>query len=473
MLPLLTLTAADLQHLLTTTTLTSQDLILQYLSQIASQNLIGASLHAIISTAPLDQVLARAKLLDEERARSGSRGPLHGIPIVVKDKLCTPSLGMDTTCGSYLLKGQRAVRDAVAIQKLQDAGAIILAKANLTELGHKKGVSLTSGGSAVGGQTQSPYVRGGVRSDAMPLGHSTPAGSSSGSAVAVAAGCCPIAIGTESDGSPGGEPYDTIGVLAKGCEDIGSVLNVLMDQKLHLSTGRSWTGISIGLVDLKEWWLPEPYLESKPESYQEQVLAAVEQAMEDIQNRGGRVFRSTPLITMPEFERNIPDAKGLHDVMNHPFRKSFEEFLSLFPNCPAKTLKDVIDFNKNHADFELPSEAPDQDLLPMAEEHSMRPEVFEQAERLMRDRTTSSLTECMKEKRLDVIMACGDGLLPPFSAASGCLIGAVPLGFAEFNNRAFGMHMIAEADQEEKLLNIMRLWEDTFPNARKPPDLAS
>lgn len=90
---------------------------------------------------------------------------------MVKDQFCTPSLGMDTTCGSFLLKGQKAIEDAVAIQKLQDAGATILAKANLTELGHKKGVKLTSGWSAVGGQTQSPYVRGGVRSDAMPLGH--------------------------------------------------------------------------------------------------------------------------------------------------------------------------------------------------------------------------------------------------------------------------------------------------------------
>ena len=205
MLPLLRLTASELQHLLTTTSLTSQDITLQCLSQIASHNHAGACLNAIISVPSHAQVLARAKLLDDERSQSGSRrvgrGPLHGIPVVVKDQFCTPSLGMDTTCGSFLLKGQKAIEDAVAIRKLQDAGAIILGKANLTELGHKKGVKLTSGWSAVGGQTQSPYVRGGVRSDAMPLGHSTPAGSSSGNAVAVAAGFCPVAIGTESDGS--------------------------------------------------------------------------------------------------------------------------------------------------------------------------------------------------------------------------------------------------------------------------------
>ncbi|KAI4270247.1 MAG: hypothetical protein L6R38_007190 [Xanthoria sp. 2 TBL-2021] len=275
---------------------------------------------------------------------------------------------MDTTCGSFLLKSQKAIKDAIAIQKLQDAGAIILAKANLTELGHKMGIKLTSGWSAVGGQTQSPYVRGGVRSDAMPLGHSTPAGSSSGSAVAVAAGFCPVAIGTESDGSvmlpatraglygfkpsrgksdytgvqPGGKPYDTIGVMAKGCEDIASVMNVLMDDQLQVRLGESWKGVKIGLFDLREWWLPEPYLESEPKSYQEQVLTAVEEAMRTIEEKGAQVFRSTPLISMPEFEKDIPDTQGLHDVMTHPFRKAFEEFLSLFPDCPATTLKEVI-----------------------------------------------------------------------------------------------------------------------------------
>ncbi|KAL8643590.1 MAG: hypothetical protein Q9226_008260, partial [Calogaya cf. arnoldii] len=453
---LLRLIASEPQHLLTTTALTSQDLTLQYLSQISSHNHAGASLNAIISIPSHAQVLARAKLLDEERSQSDSRrsrGPIHGIPVVVKDRFCTPSLGMDTTCGNFLLKGQKAIKDAVAIQKLQHAGAIILAKANLTELGHKKGVKLTSGWSAVGGQTQSPYVRGGVRSDAMPLGHSTPAGSSSGSAVAVAAGFCPVAIGTESDGSvmfpatraglygckpsrgktdytgvqPGGKPYDTIGMMAKGCEDLASVMNVLMNEQLQ-----------IGLVDLRGWWLPEPYLESEPKSYQEQVLAAVEEAMRTIKEKGAQAF---------------------------------EEFLSLFPDCPARTLKDVINFNDEHAYLELTKESPDQDLLMMAEEHSMKPEVFERAERIMKERPTASLHDCMQAKGLDVIMACGDGLLPPFSAAAGCPIGAVPLGFADFNGRGFGMHMVVEAEQEERLLNVMKLWEETFPDTRKPPNV--
>ncbi|KAL9011564.1 MAG: hypothetical protein Q9173_003600 [Seirophora scorigena] len=259
MLPLLRLTVSELQHLLNTTSLTSQNLFLQYL-QVSSHNHAGAFLNAIISIPSYAQVLARAKLFDEERSQSESRrgrGPLHGIPIV--------------------LSPERQ-------QAIKDAGAILVARANPTEPSHRKGIKLTSGWSAVGGQTQSSYVRGGVGNDAMPLGHSTPAGSSSGSAVAVAAGFCPVAIGTEIDGSvmcpapraglygckpsrgktdytgvqPGGKPYDIIGVMAKGCEDIASVTNVLMDEQLQLRLGESWKGVKNGLGDLREWWLPEP-----------------------------------------------------------------------------------------------------------------------------------------------------------------------------------------------------------------------
>ncbi|KAL8961072.1 MAG: hypothetical protein Q9193_002320 [Seirophora villosa] len=155
--------------------------------------------------------------------------------------------------------------------------------------------------------------------------------------------------------------------------DIANVMNVLMDEQLQLRLGESWKGVKIGLVDLREWWLPEPYLESEPQSYQEQVLTAVEEVMATIEEKGAQVFRSIPLITMPEFEKDIPDTQGLHDVMTHPFRKAFEDFLSLFPDCPATTLKEVIKSNDEHAYLELPKESPDQDLLVMAEQHSIKP----------------------------------------------------------------------------------------------------
>lgn len=165
-----------------------------------------------------------------------------------------------------------------------------------------------------------------------------------------------MAIGTESDGSvmfpctraglygfkpgrgktdytvvqPGGEPYDTIGVMAKGCEDIASVMNVLMNEQLQVrSSGDSWEGVKVGLVDLRQWWLPELYLESEPKSYQEQVLTAVEEGMRTIEEKGARVIRSTPLITMPEFEKDIPGTQGLHDVMTQPFQKRLRN------SCPS------------------------------------------------------------------------------------------------------------------------------------------
>lgn len=192
-----TSTAAHLQDLLQAGVVTSAHLVSLYLQQIEKHNKDGLQLRAIISTAPCDRLLKRARNLDMERGHRKDLGPMHGIPIIVKDSILTPSLGMDTTCGSYALKGVGATRDATIIERLQAAGMLVIAKTNLSEWSNTKQALMTAGWSALGGQTQSPYVRGGVRKDAIFLGHSTPCGSSSGSAAGVAAGFAPVSIGTE------------------------------------------------------------------------------------------------------------------------------------------------------------------------------------------------------------------------------------------------------------------------------------
>lgn len=128
----LTTTAEELQELLTSRSLTSLDLINIYLHQIEQHNKNGLKLNAVISTAPQHIVAKRARLLDEERAAGSIRGPLHGIPVVVKDNVMTDSsLGMDTTCGSYALVGAKAP-NAPIVYCLLKAGMIIIAKANLS-----------------------------------------------------------------------------------------------------------------------------------------------------------------------------------------------------------------------------------------------------------------------------------------------------------------------------------------------------
>ncbi|KAI4184066.1 MAG: hypothetical protein L6R41_004993 [Letrouitia leprolyta] len=183
---LLTLTATELQDMLERKELTGELLIELYLSQIQKHNHKGMQINTVFSTLPKAQVLKTARQLDEERAQTGPRGPMQGIPVIVKDTLFSPTLGLDTTCGSFTLVGAKAKKNAAVTDALLRAGMIVLAKTNLSEWE---------------GQTQSPYIHSGVQSDCAFLGYSTPAGSSAGSAAGEAAGFAPVSIGTESDGS--------------------------------------------------------------------------------------------------------------------------------------------------------------------------------------------------------------------------------------------------------------------------------
>lgn len=132
-LDVLTVTATSLQTLLNAGTFTTSSIIPYYLEQIDKHNHQGVHLNAIISVAPAAKLKKRAAQLDEERKNGHIRSPLHGLPILVKDNILTSeSLGMDTTCGSYALKGVKAKSNAPVVQTLIDAGVIILGKANLT-----------------------------------------------------------------------------------------------------------------------------------------------------------------------------------------------------------------------------------------------------------------------------------------------------------------------------------------------------
>lgn len=299
----LTTTAEELQELLTSGHLTSLDLINIYLGQIEQHNKNGLKLNAIISTAPYHIVAEQARILDAERVAGSVRGPLHGIPVVVKDNVMTDSsLGMDTTCGSYALVGAKAP-NAPIVDRLLKAGMIIIAKANLSvsdstrplswtrdmltcvsfcqEWAGSKGFGMVTGWSAVGGQTQSPYVRGGYVPGDKILGHSTPCGSSSGSAVAVAAGFAPVALGTESDGSitqPAGRASlyamkvtvgaldtkgtspqspitDSLGGMAKSSLDLANFIGAMMEQDYSSYLTKTWAGQKVAFVDSNKWEL--------------------------------------------------------------------------------------------------------------------------------------------------------------------------------------------------------------------------
>ncbi len=178
---------AQLQGAMARATLTSAQLVAAYLARIRAIDRAGPKINALIELNPDARSIAAE--LDRERKASGSRGPLHGIPVLLKDNIATADR-MQTSAGSLALTGQPASRDAFIVQKLRAAGAVILGKTNLSEWANIRSTRSTSGWSARGGLTRSPYA----------LDRNT-SGSSSGSASGIAAGLAAIGVGTETDGS--------------------------------------------------------------------------------------------------------------------------------------------------------------------------------------------------------------------------------------------------------------------------------
>jgi amidase len=180
-------TVADLTKRMVSGELTSRRLTAAYLERIAALDRQGPTLRSIIETNP--DALGIADALDRERREKGPRGPLHGVPVLLKDNIDTADR-MTTTAGSLALRGSIPPRDSFVARRLREAGAVLLGKANLSEWANIRSNKSSSGWSARGGQCRNPYVL-----------DRNPCGSSSGSGAAVSANLCALAVGTETDGS--------------------------------------------------------------------------------------------------------------------------------------------------------------------------------------------------------------------------------------------------------------------------------
>jgi amidase len=232
-------TIADLQKGLASGKYTARSLGEKYLARIEQIDRRGPAVNSVIEVNP--EALAIAEALDKERKGKGARGPLHGIPVLIKDNIDTADR-MQTTAGSLALLGSRPVRDSFVAQKLREGGAVILGKTNLSEWANIRSSHSVSGWSGRGGLTRNPYAL-----------DRNPCGSSSGSGAAVAANLCVLAVGTETDGSvvcpssangivgikptlgmisragiiPIAHSQDTAGPMARTVRDAAILLNVL------------------------------------------------------------------------------------------------------------------------------------------------------------------------------------------------------------------------------------------------------
>jgi amidase len=354
-------TFADLQANQQSGRRTAVSLTESYLDRIERLN---PSLHAVIEVNP--DAVAIARMLDEERRAQGPRGPLHGVPILIKDNIDTHDR-MTTTAGSLALRGSIPPRDAFVAQKLRQAGAVILGKANLSEWANFRGDHSSSGWSARGGQTHNPYVL-----------DRNPSGSSSGSAVAAAANLCSVTVGTETDGSivspsavcgvvgikptvglisrsgiiPISHTQDTPGPIARTVTDAAILLGALVgvdprDPATQANADRLHTdytpfldpnGLKGARLGVARRYFRDAGLSA----------SALEAALDAMKRLGAILVDPAD---DPPLER-FGDAEST--VLHYEFKADLNAYLaSLGPAAPIRNLEELIAFNEAHRDTEL------------------------------------------------------------------------------------------------------------------------
>ena len=379
-------TLAGLQQRMQAGQETAHSLVVKYLARIEAVDRSGPALHAVLELNP--DALAIADRLDAERRSRGPRGPLHGIPILIKDNIATAD-GMMTTAGSLALAGVKPPRDAFIVTRLREAGAVILGKTNLSEWANFRSTHSTSGWSGRGGQTKNPYAL-----------DRNPSGSSSGSGAAVAANLAAIAVGTETDGSivspsnnnglvgikptlgllsrsgivPIAHSQDTAGPMTRTVADAAALLGAMsgadpddaatvVGAQLAAPKGRprsaptdytqfldpnGLNGARIGVVRNK-------YFGYSPASDR-----IAEVAIAEMKSRGATIVDPANIPTLGKFDESE------FEVLLYEFKADLNKYLTwLGAASPVHALKDVIAYNDLHRDQEMPYFG--QEIMAMAE----------------------------------------------------------------------------------------------------------
>ncbi|KAK0765614.1 hypothetical protein N5P37_001551 [Trichoderma harzianum] len=487
----LTTTTVELQQRLVSGKLSSVQIIETYLTQIDAHN---PALNAFISLAPRDALRSIAAALDDERAAGSLRGPFHGIPIVLKDSIMTASeLGMPTTAGSFALVQAKCKKNAPLVEKLIDAGLIILGKANLTEFCGLKTSAMMPGWSAYGGQTLSPYV-GQIEDNETILGHSSPGGSSTGPAVAIAAGFAPLSIGTETTGSimvPASrnalyaikptvgdvdmrgvfslsELYDAAGPMAKSTADLVPVTEILLGRKLTSAGQKNWQGLSVGFADPRVWNLGDSMCRQH-EGTAEEMIETYELVVSMLKEAGGAIHYP---VAVPDVSELTVDGKeafmkiAFWDCKN----RTIDNFLKEYEESPVRSLADIVKFNEEHKDDALPHPFPDQSDLHKCLANADEEEEIEFLKKGLRAKARQLLDSTFDTEGVSIIAAPTDSALLIHGAAAGYPTANVPLGILSYNGRAYGTCLIAKAGEEETLLQFMSIYENTL-SPRPVPDL--
>src|SRR5215831_8343508 len=465
---------AQLQSDLKAGHITSEQLVRAYLKRITTLDQSGPHLRAVLSINP--DALTEARALDRERSKSGARGPLHGIPILLKDNIESADR-IPTTAGSLALARNISGVDASVVAALREAGAIILGKANLSEWANFRSEHSINGWSAVGGLTRNPYVL-----------DRTPCGSSSGSAVAVAASLTAASLGTETDGSitcpasvngvvglkptfgllhqdhivPIAHSQDTAGPLGRSVEDVALMLAV-MTKSPNLAaalSAHSLEGKRVGVLTASGDQYPE--LDVVYEAAR-QSLRAAGATLIDVQLQGGtQVYAAEKVVLLSQFKQDI------------------DAYLSATPaQVTTRSLADLIEFNRR-TPREL--ELFDEELFVHSQSAGgVANPSYRAALELGKQWARTSLEELFVHYELDAIVGPtsgpawridvvnGDHATKAFGAipaVAGYPHLTVPMGF--IRELPVGMSFIGKPNSEAELLGIGFAFEQAARARRAP-----
>ncbi|HET9452051.1 MAG TPA: amidase, partial [Aggregicoccus sp.] len=491
------LPVAELQARMQSGSESARSLTEKYLARIQAMDRTGElPLCSVMELNP--EAAAIAAQLDAERKAGKVRGPLHGIPVLIKDNIATLD-GMQTTAGSLALVGAKPLRDAHVAQRLREAGAVILGKTNLSEWANFRSTKSASGWSARGGQCRNPYAL-----------DRTPSGSSSGSGAATAANLCAVAVGTETDGSivspaaanslvglkptvglvsragiiPISHSQDTAGPMTRTVADAAALLGALAgvdprDPATAASAGKAHPDYTKfldprGLAGARIGVPRERYF-----GYHPATDALVERALGVMKAQGAVIVDAA----------NIPTAAKLDEpefeVLLYEFKADLEAYLAeLGPAAKLRTLKELIAYNDQHREKEQPYFG--QELFLQAQKkgplsHPKYKKALAACRRLSR---AQGLDAVLKKQRLDALVAptqappgpvdlvLGDHWLGSSStpaAVSGYPSITVPVGYV--HGLPVGLSFIGAAWSEPVLLRLAYAYEQATHH-RRPPTFA-
>lgn len=486
-------TIADLAAAMAGGRLTAVALAERYLDRIERLDRGGPTLRSVIEVNP--DALEIAARLDRERGERGPRGPLHGVPVLLKDNIDTHDR-MQTSAGSLALVGEPAPLDATVAARLRQAGAVILGKANLSEWANFRSTHSSSGWSARGGQCRNPYVL-----------DRNPCGSSSGSAAAVSANLCAAALGTETDGSivcpsgasgvagikptvgltsragvvPVSHTQDTVGPHGRSVADAVALLGALAgedprDPATAAGAGRSHADYTRFLVADGLRGARIGVARTAGFGRSPKVDAIIEEAVRAMREAGATVVDPADVPTQADLGGETEMTVLLFD-----FKQDLAAYLAGRQGVPVRTLADAIEFNRSHAAEELAWFG--QERFELAEATTDLDDV-RYVEALARSRSQSreqGIDAVLAEHRLDAVVAPtggpawvtdlvdGDHLITGSSsgpAQAGYPIVTVPAGFT--HGLPVGISFLAGAWSEPTLIRLAYAFEQ-FTKVRRRP----